>query len=125
MEFFSNFLLFISSLKNEPLRGFWWVKDYKGRDIGSINLNLFPNGKEASLSLFKMPTYPKGGSILMETLLFVAFELLELQKVTLVVFKDNERAYYLYKKYLFEEVGTFNYKGRKVLKMELTREKYI
>jgi hypothetical protein len=39
----------------------------------------------------------------METLLFVAFELLELQKVTLVVFKDNEMAYYLYKKYLLRK----------------------
>jgi len=122
---FSDFLRFISNLKNEPYKGFWWVKDFKGRDIGSINLKLVNKRREAYLGLFKVPAYPKGGTILMETLLFVGFELLEVQKLKLFVFKDNRRAYRLYKKFHFEEVKTFNLGGKEVIKMVLPREGYI
>ena len=121
---FSAFLQWVEEIKKDPYRGSWWVKDFKDRDVGSINLKVSKDGRVAYFSIFKVPSYPKGGSILMETLLFVGFELIELRELRLVVFKSNLRAYNLYKKFQFEEVKTFTYKGKEVVEMVLKKDTF-
>lgn len=96
---------FIEKLK-EDKHNFYWLVKKKDEYIGVIDLTRVDfNNKNAYLGIYSNP-YLKGvGSLLMECLKEVAFNIANLHSLKLEVIEDNEKALNFYKKSGFKKEG--------------------
>ena len=102
-------LNFINSLKENKTKLYFLVDD-----IGVIDfINI--TDKKADIGLYKNPNKQKVGSILMKHIVDYGFNGLKLEKLILYVYKNNQKAINLYKKFNFKIVD----KKDNLLKMEL------
>ena len=103
-----NHLNFVKALRDKTNQFYWLVKQ-KGEYLGVINLvRVDWKYKNAFLGIYVNPEMNKKGigTILMEILKHITFNMLEFHTLKLEVVEDNIRAIKLY-----EKVG-FSYEGR-------------
>jgi len=108
-----NHLEFIESLKNDKSRLY-----FKVDNIGIINYKITNN--IAEIGLHKNPEKKGVGKILMQKLIDYGFNELNLKKLILYVFENNETAINLYKNFGFIEID----KKDNLIKMELKNENW-
>lgn len=99
---------FIEDLKDDKKNFYWLVKDNKGEHIGVISLNrLDLRNKNAYLGIYKNPELKsKGlGSILINCLKNLAFEITCLHALKLEVIEGNNNAISFYKEAGFKKEG--------------------
>lgn len=108
-----NHLEFIESLKNDKSRLY-----FKVDNIGIINYKITNN--IAEIGLHKNPEKKGVGKILMQKLIDYGFNELNLKKLILYVFENNETAINLYKNFGFIETD----KKDNLIKMELKNENW-
>ena len=102
-------LNFINSLKENKTKLYFLVDDIGVVDF--INIT----DKKADIGLYKNPNKQKVGSVLMKHIIDYGFNVLKLEKLILYVYKNNQKAINLYKKFNFKIVD----KKDNLLKMEL------
>ena len=102
-------LNFINSLKENKTKLYFLVDD-----IGVIDFTNITD-KKADIGLYKNPNKQKVGSVLMKHIIDYGFNVLGLEKLILYVYKNNQKAINLYKKFNFKIVN----KKDNLLKMEL------
>ena len=105
-------LNFINSLKENKTKLYFLLDD-----IGVIDFTNITD-KKADIGLYKNPNKQKVGSILMKHIVDYGFNVLKLEKLILYVYKNNQKAINLYKKFNFKIVD----KKDNLLKMELLNE---
>jgi len=108
-----NHLESIESLKNDKSRLY-----FKVDNIGIINYKITNN--IAEIGLHKNPEKKGVGKILMQKLIDYGFNELNLKKLILYVFENNETAINLYKNFGFIETD----KKDNLIKMELKNENW-
>ena len=115
-----NHLNFIDSLKDRKDKLYFLVKK-DDEYIGVIN---FTDIKAESLEMgiYSRPSAKGLGSILLETIIEYAFDTLKIKRIFAEVFSENSRAYNLYKKYGFNEIGKNNINNKEVIRLELKNE---
>ena len=116
----SSHFEFIDRLKFDEKNRYFLVKD-DFLSIGVIYINNIDN-KSASLGLYTNPTLKGKGSILMDLIINYAFDNLSLKILYIEVFKENQKAIKLYKKFNFREVSSKIEKNIEVICMELKNE---
>ena len=115
-----NHLNFIDSLKDRKDKLYFLVKK-DDEYIGVIN---FTDIKAESLEMgiYSKPSAKGLGSILLKTIIEYAFDTLKIKRIFAEVFSENSRAYNLYKKYGFNEIGKNNINNKEVIRLELKNE---
>ena len=115
-----NHLNFIDSLKDRKDKLYFLVKK-DDEYIGVIN---FTDIKVESLEMgiYSRPSAKGLGSILLKTIIEYAFDTLKIKRIFAEVFSENSRAYNLYKKYGFNEIGKNNINNKEVIRLELKNE---
>ena len=115
-----NHLNFIDSLKDRKDKLYFLVKK-DDEYIGVIN---FTDIKAESLEMgiYSKPSAKGLGSILLETIIEYAFDTLKVKRIFAELFSENSKAYNLYKKYGFNEIGKNNINNKEVIRLELKNE---
>ena len=115
-----NHLNFIDSLKDRKDKLYFLVKK-DDEYIGVIN---FTDIKAESLEMgiYSRPSAKGLGSILLETIIEYAFDTLKVKRIFAELFSENSKAYNLYKKYGFNEIGKNNINNKEVIRLELKNE---
>ncbi|MFA6136928.1 MAG: UDP-4-amino-4,6-dideoxy-N-acetyl-beta-L-altrosamine N-acetyltransferase [Sulfurimonas sp.] len=119
-----NHLQYIDTLEASKTKQYMVVK-ILDQYIGVIDFtNINFQAKVTDFGLYANPSEKVAGvgRILEECCVKYAFEILQLDKMMLEVFSDNERAINLYKKYNFQEVGKKEINNKEVICMELRNE---
>lgn len=125
-------LRFIDSLRNDN-KNFYFLAKRASEYLGIISLTRVDlRNRNAYLGIYANPEkkIAGAGSMLGETLLKLAFDVVKLHTLKLEVFEDNERAIALYRKLGFSEEGRlreFVFRGGKwkdVIVMGITEEEY-
>lgn len=117
-------LKYIESLKSSKSKLYMAVKK-EGLYIGVIDVTKIDfKDNSAYFGLYANPfKKTKGaGSVLQETCIKYAFDILKLQKLKLEVFSNNERAIGLYKKFHFKEATRETINDKEIIYMELINE---
>lgn len=115
-----NHLGFIESLKNKTDKLYFLVEQEK-EYIGVID---FTNITKYScdFGLYSNIELKGIGKILLENICNYAFDKLKLEILKAEVFKENEKAIYLYKKIKFKEINSKIVNNKEVICMELKNE---
>jgi len=95
---------FINNLRSDDKNGYWLVFLKPDTPAGVIYLNKIDmKNSEAHLGIYANPEIhiSGAGDILMESIFKLTFDMLQLGKLRLTVFKDNVRAIRLYEKWKF------------------------
>lgn len=113
-------LFFIDSLLLSEDKLYFLVKENM-EYIGVID---FVNISSDSLSMgiYANPFLKNKGTILLEEIIKYSFDILKVKKIKAEVFKENDKACNLYKKYNFTTVNEKNINNREVVCMELINE---
>ena len=109
---------FIDSLKTIKDKLYFLVK----KDdiyIGVINFTQIKQNESLHMGVYTNPDLKGYGKILLETIINFSFEILKVEKIFSEVYFENERAYILYKRYNFIEIGKKSLNNRKIIIMEL------
>ena len=109
---------FIDSLKTIKDKLYFLVK----KDdiyIGVINFTQIKQNESLHMGVYTNPNLKGYGKILLETIINFSFEILKVEKIFSEVYFENERAYILYKRYNFIEIGKKSLNNRKIIIMEL------
>lgn len=115
-----NHLYFIDSLKSKKDKLYFLVKK-DNKNIGVIDFTNITK-YSSDFGLYSNIDLKGIGKVLLETICNYAFKQLKMKKVQAEVFKDNEKAIFLYKKFNFEEVDTKIINNRELICMELKNE---
>lgn len=112
-------LTYIDSLPNRNDRLYFLVK-HQNIGIGIIDFTeIDQTEKKAHFGLYVAPSIKGYGRLLMKLVITYGFHTLNLKTLVAEVYKENERAYTLYKKFGFCEVEHINVKNQVLLRMEL------
>ena len=103
---------FLKKLQNDNTKKYFLVDDIGVIDFTNITKTT------ANIGLYKNPSKKKVGDKLLEHIIDYGFNNLKLQKLTLEVFKNNQKAISLYKKHNFKTVE----EKKDIIKMELSYE---
>lgn len=87
------------------------VIDFVNIASDSLNMGIYAN-----------PFLKNKGTILLEEIIKYSFDILKVKKIKAEVFKENEKACNLYKKYNFTTINEKNINNREVVCMELINE---
>lgn len=97
---------FIEKLKYDNKNYYWILKTKNGDCMGTISLNRVDfRNKNAYFGMYSNPSTKGAGSLLIECLKKLAFDIAELHTLKLEVIDSNERAINFYKKSGFIEEG--------------------
>ncbi|RXJ77274.1 UDP-4-amino-4,6-dideoxy-N-acetyl-beta-L-altrosamine N-acetyltransferase [Arcobacter sp. F155] len=89
--------------------------------IGVIDfVNISPDS--LNMGIYANPFLKNKGIILLEEIIKYSFDILKVKKIKAEVFKENDKACNLYKKYNFTTVNEKNINNREVACMELINE---
>lgn len=113
-----NHMKFIESLKNSEDKIYFLVKK-DDEFIGVIDFNNIKENESLIMGIYANPNLKGKGNILLETIINFSFYILKVKKIFAEVFFENEKAYNLYKKYNFKEIGEKIVNDKKVICMEL------
>ena len=119
----SQHFQFVQRLANDPANIYWLVQDQNtSSDLGVIYLNNICR-TQCELGIYVNPIdpVPGTGTQLAEFALWIAFEILNLNEVTLSVKLENQRALGLYRKVGFVETEVID----RQMKMTITRQIYF
>jgi UDP-4-amino-4,6-dideoxy-N-acetyl-beta-L-altrosamine N-acetyltransferase len=105
-------LKFIKKLKTDPTKLYFLVDD-----IGVIDFTNITKTK-VEIGIYKNPEKQNVGDRLMQNILDYGFDVLQLKKLILYVYEENQKAISLYKRYNFKQTD----KKDDMLKMELVNE---
>ena len=111
-------LNFIDSLKNSKEKLYFLVKK-EDENIGVIYFTQIEPNESLHIGIYSNPHLKGYGKILLETIIYFSFEILKVEKIFSEVYFENERAYILYKRYNFIEIGKKSLNNRKIIIMEL------
>jgi UDP-4-amino-4,6-dideoxy-N-acetyl-beta-L-altrosamine N-acetyltransferase len=115
-----NHLKFIESLKNTKEKLYFLVKQDK-EYIGVIDFtNITKNN--CDFGLYSNINLTGIGKILLKNIRNYAFDVLKLKVLKAEVFKDNEKAIYLYKKFNFKETNKKIVNNKEVVCLDLKYE---
>ena len=109
---------FIDSLKTIKDKLYFLVKK-DNIYIGVIDFNQIKPNESLHMGIYTNPDLKGYGKILLETIIYFSFEILKVEKIFSEVYFENERAYILYKRYNFIEIGKKSLNNRKNIIMEL------
>lgn len=113
-----NHMKFIESLKNSEDKIYFLVKK-DDEFIGVIDFNNIKENESLIMGIYTNPSLKGYGKILIETIINFSFYILKVKKIFAEVFFENEKAYNLYKKYNFKEIGEKVVNGKKVICLDL------
>jgi UDP-4-amino-4,6-dideoxy-N-acetyl-beta-L-altrosamine N-acetyltransferase len=111
-------LNFIDSLNNSKDKLYFLVKK-EDENIGVIYFTQIEPNESLHIGIYSNPHLKGYGKILLETIIYFSFEILKVEKIFSEVYFENERAYILYKRYNFIEIGKKSLNNRKIIIMEL------
>ena len=111
-------LNFIDSLTNSKEKLYFLVKK-EDENIGVIYFTQIEPNESLHIGIYSNPHLKGYGKILLETIIYFSFEILKVEKIFSEVYFENERAYILYKRYNFIEIGKKSLNNRKIIIMEL------
>ena len=109
---------FINSLKTIKDKLYFLVKK-DNIYIGVIDFTQIKSNESLVVGNYANPNLKGYGKILLETIIYFSFEILKVEKIFSEVYFENERAYILYKRYNFIEIGKKSLNNRKIIIMEL------
>lgn len=115
-------LEFVDSLRHDEVNKYFLLNKDR-QEIGVIYFNDIHN-EECTLGLYVNPfKLKKGtGNILISTAIQYAFDSLNIKRIKLEVFSNNERAIALYKRHLFHEYKRRQVNEKELICMELCNE---
>ncbi len=96
----------------------YYLVNRKDDPIGVIDFTHITQ-TDCDIGLYANPELNAVGSLLMEQILYLAFEVMQLQKIRAQAFDDNTKALQLYKKFNFKKVDTASINQRPVSVLEL------
>ena len=111
-------LEFIDSLRVITDKLYFLVKK-DNINIGVIYFTQIKQNESLHMGVYTNPNLKGYGKILLETIINFSFEILKVEKIFSEVYFENERAYILYKRYNFIEIGKKSLNNKKVICMEL------
>ena len=113
---------FVDTLQHDKANRYFLLHKEK-QEIGVVYFNNIHN-EECTIGLYANPfKLIKGtGDILISTAIKYAFDSLNLKRIVLEVFSDNERAIALYKRYRFYEYERRQANDKELICMELYNE---
>ena len=109
---------FIDSLRVITDKLYFLVKK-DNINIGVIYFTQIKSNESLVVGNYANPNLKGYGKILLETIIYFSFEILKVEKIFSEVYFENERAYILYKRYNFIEIGKKSLNNRKIIIMEL------
>ena len=107
-------LNFIDSLNNSKDKLYFLVKK-EDENIGVIYFTQIEPNESLHIGIYSNPHLKGYGKILLETIIYFSFEILKVEKIFSEVYFENERAYILYKRYNFIEIGKKSLNNRKII----------
>ena len=120
-------LNFLNNLKNKFEFYFFLVFNKNKIPLGVISLKIISEKeKKSEFGIYLNPDFlSKGyGKILSNLELYLAFDILNQDKICLKVLENNNIAFNLYKKLGFKKTGYFKIDKMRFINMELKREEY-
>ena len=105
---------FIDSLKTIKDKLYFLVKK-NNIYIGVIDFTQIKPNESLHMGIYTNPDLKGYGKILLETIIYFSFEILKVEKIFSEVYFENERAYILYKRYNFIEIGKKSLNNRKII----------
>jgi len=117
-----NHLAFIDYLKNSHDKIYFLVKQDDAY-IGVIDFsNLDKHHKISEFGLYANVELKGMGNVLLNSICEYGFNILQLDRLTAEVFKGNEKAIRLYKRFHFKEITTKTINNQEIICMELKNE---
>lgn len=113
-------LNFIKYLSNCEDKEYFVVKKDK-QDVGVVDFTQIIPFDSLHMGLYAKPGVRGAGNILMKAIVTYSFKILGVSKIYAEVFEFNNRAYNLYLKYGFDNIGSKEINNRKVICMVLKR----
>lgn len=113
---------FIEALENEMDRRYFLIKQ-NGHTIGSINFSEISQSSSVNLGIYTNPfvQFKNAGKLLEKVASYYAFTLLNVNKIKLEVFSENDRAIDFYHKCSFKFIDTNIVGRRNITYMEKMR----
>ena len=112
---------FIDSLKTIKDKLYFWVKK-DNIYIGVIDFTQIKPNESLHMGVYTNPNLKGYGKVLLETIIYVAGEILKVVKIYSEVYFENEKAYLLYKSYGFKEYAEKIVNNKKVICMDLNNK---
>ena len=113
-----NHLKFIDNLKNSQDKIYFLIKknyEYIGV-VSFINIKKY---ESLEMGIYSNPNLKGNGNILLEIIINFSFKVLQVKKILAEAFYENEKAYNLYNRYNFIQIGKKSLNSKKVRCMEL------
>lgn len=116
-------LNFIETLKTKEEKLYFLVKK-ENEYIGVIDFTQIIKKESLHMGIYGNPNKKGNGKILLNEIIKYSFSILEVKKIFSEVFKENNKAYELYKKFGFKDISEKIINEKKVICMELENNDY-
>lgn len=114
-------LNFIETLKTKEDKLYFLVKK-ESEYIGVIDFTQIIKKESLHMGIYGNPNKRGNGKILLNEIIKYSFNILKVKKIFSEVFKENNKAYELYKKFEFKDISEKIVNEKKVICMELKNE---